>query len=151
MPQAGRLGAGEGARRAVSWFRPMPLFAAMWRGSAMEALFETFAAGVSLACELATALVAAFGAAEALVRVAAGWREFGSPGAKKLIWVRFAAWILLSLEFALAADIVRTAITPSWSDIGHLAAIAAIRTILNLFLTRDIEAYMRDQAGEPGR
>jgi uncharacterized membrane protein len=45
----------------------------------------------------------------------------------------------LALEFLLAADIVGTAITPSWAAIGQLAAIAAIRTFLNYFLTREIE------------
>jgi uncharacterized membrane protein len=54
-------------------------------------------------------------------------------------WLRFAAWILLSLEFALGADIIRTAIAPSWEDIGKLGAIAAIRTFLGYFLGRDIE------------
>ena len=58
---------------------------------------------------------------------------------RREIWLRFAAWIVLSLEFALGADVIRTAIAPSWDDIGKLAAIAAIRTALNYFLTRDID------------
>ena len=64
--------------------------------------------------------------------------------------LRFASWILLSLEFALAADIVRTAIAPTWDDIGQLAAIAAIRTFLNYFLERDLEAFMHERKPEPG-
>ena len=44
------------------------------------------------------------------------------------IWLKFATWILLALEFALAADIVRTAVAPTWDDISKLAVIAAIRT-----------------------
>jgi uncharacterized membrane protein len=39
----------------------------------------------------------------------------------------------------LAADIIRTAIAPTWADIGQLAAIAALRTFLNYFLDKDIE------------
>src|SRR6516164_7164266 len=39
--------------------------------------------------------------------------------------------LALSLEFLLGADILRTAIEPSWEEIGRLAAIAAIRTALN--------------------
>ena len=50
------------------------------------------------------------------------------------IWLRFATWILLALEFALAADIVRTAVAPTWDDISKLAVIATIRTMLNYFL-----------------
>ena len=36
------------------------------------------------------------------------------------------------------ADILRTAVEPSWDEIGRLAAIAAIRTALNYFLQREI-------------
>ncbi|WKL57638.1 DUF1622 domain-containing protein [Asticcacaulis sp. ZE23SCel15] len=60
-------------------------------------------------------------------------------GVRREMWTRFASWILLSLEFALAADIVRTAIAPTWEDISKLAAIAVIRTALNYFLERDLE------------
>ena len=33
-------------------------------------------------------------------------------------------WLLLGLEFELAADIVRSVITPTWVDIGQLGAVA---------------------------
>jgi uncharacterized membrane protein len=46
--------------------------------------------------------------------------------------------LALSLEFLLGADILRTAVEPSWNEIGRLAAIAAIRTALNYFLQREI-------------
>ena len=65
------------------------------------------------------------------------------------IWLKFATWILLALEFALAADIVRTAVAPTWDDITKLAVIAAIRTMLNYFLAKDIAEF--DQAREFGR
>ena len=35
-------------------------------------------------------------------------------------------------------DILRTAVAPTWEDIGKLAAIAAIRTVLNYFLEREL-------------
>jgi len=54
------------------------------------------------------------------------------------IWMHFAGWIVLALEFALAADLIETVIAPSWREIGQLAAIAAIRTGLAWFLARDI-------------
>jgi uncharacterized membrane protein len=47
-------------------------------------------------------------------------------------------WLLFGLQFALAADIVRSVISPTWNDIGQLAAIALIRTFLNYFLERDL-------------
>jgi uncharacterized membrane protein len=47
-------------------------------------------------------------------------------------------WLSLALEFELAADILRTAIAPSWDEIGKLAAIVVLRTLLNYFLEREI-------------
>jgi len=44
----------------------------------------------------------------------------------------------LALEFLLAADVLRTAVAPNWDDIGKLAAIAALRTLLNYFLEREL-------------
>jgi len=37
------------------------------------------------------------------------------------IWMHFAGWIVLALEFALAADLIETVIAPSWREIGQLA------------------------------
>ena len=111
----------------------------------MDAFVESAARLVALACDAATVLVIAWGASLALWRVlmtATG--RLGHP-IKRDIWVRFAGWIALALEFALAADICRTALSPSWDQIGQLAAIAAIRTFLNLFLTRDIETMGIDK------
>lgn len=47
--------------------------------------------------------------------------------------------LALSLEFLLAADIVGTAVSPSWEAIGILAAIAGIRTFLNYFLQKEVK------------
>jgi uncharacterized membrane protein len=45
----------------------------------------------------------------------------------------------LALEFLIGADILRTAISPTWEDIGQLGAIVGIRTVLNFFLTRELK------------
>ncbi|HEY2356064.1 MAG TPA: DUF1622 domain-containing protein [Phenylobacterium sp.] len=104
----------------------------------MEAIFKDIAEVVARACELLSVAFVALGAGEAALRSVWHWRAYPEPGLKKEIWLRFAASILLSLEFALAADIARTAIAPNWQDIGQLAAIAAIRTVLNYFLGKDL-------------
>ena len=54
------------------------------------------------------------------------------------IWQRYARWLVAALTFQLAADVIESALTPSWDDIGRLAAIAVIRTFLNFFLERDL-------------
>jgi uncharacterized membrane protein len=55
-------------------------------------------------------------------------------------------WLALALEFELVADILRTAIAPTWNEIGQLAAIVILRTALNFFLQREI-----DHAAERGQ
>lgn len=115
----------------------------------MQAAFKVLASYVALACEAGTVIILAIAAGEALLLLARSARRLGDLQLKKLIWVRFASWIIISLEFALAADIVDTAITPTWNDIGQLAAIAAIRTGLNYFLERDLESIARGDLGPP--
>ncbi|MFY9397960.1 MAG: DUF1622 domain-containing protein [Desulfomonilia bacterium] len=51
----------------------------------------------------------------------------------------FARYLVLALEFQLAADILGTAVSPSWDQIGKLGAIAGIRTFLNLVLVHEIK------------
>lgn len=55
------------------------------------------------------------------------------------IRLTLARYLALALEFQLGADILSTAISPSWDQIGKLGAIAVIRTALNYFLTREMK------------
>lgn len=104
--------------------------------------FKEFAAVIALGVEAAAALIITAGAIEAFVAIL---RTFflpqGKTAVRKQIWLRFGVWLLLGLEFELAADVVRTAISPTWEDIGELGAIAVIRTFLNYFLEKDLEKY----------
>ncbi len=50
-----------------------------------------------------------------------------------------ARYLSLGLEFQLGADILATAVAPSWEQIGKLAAIALIRTGLNYILMREMK------------
>jgi uncharacterized membrane protein len=108
----------------------------------MEELFQSLTAYIALGVETAAAFLILIGACEACYMMLARFvaRQFAA-GTRKEILVRFGTWLLLGLEFELAADIIRTAISPSWNDIGQLAAIAAIRTVLNHFLEKDMEKY----------
>ena len=54
----------------------------------------------------------------------------------------------LALEFLVGADILKTAIAPTWNDIGQLAAIITIRTVLNFFLTWEVEQSEKEIALE---
>jgi uncharacterized membrane protein len=117
----------------------------------MEELLAVIANHVALAAETIAVLIAAFGVLHAVVATVAALVR-GPRGAHwgRGIWATFGSWLLGSLQFALAADIVRTTIAPSWEQIGELAAIAAIRTFLSFFLERDL-AEARRQSAEDER
>lgn len=101
----------------------------------LEAIFQETALLVALGVEAAAMLCVAIGSIEAMAAVVRQLlRRTSSLRSRRDIWFRFATWILLALEFTLAADVVRTAVAPSWDDIGKLGAIAAIRTVLSFFL-----------------
>src|SRR5262245_57231493 len=101
----------------------------------MEDFFLSVARVTGLAVEAAAVLIVAFGSADAFVKlVGVASTPRATHGERKAIWRRFGVWLLLGLEFELAADIIESVISPTWQDIGELGAIAAIRTFLNYFL-----------------
>jgi uncharacterized membrane protein len=115
------------------------------RGNAaieLENQFKEIAGFIALAIEAGAVLIVAFGAMQALSGLASAvFARAANEMAGREIWLKFATWILLALEFALAADLVRTAVAPTWDDIAKLAVIATIRTMLNYFLAKDIASF----------
>jgi uncharacterized membrane protein len=112
----------------------------------MHTTFEIVTEYIALGAEIISILLIALGCIDAAARIGIGLigRRLRMRTAKD-IWLRLAGWILLSLEFALAADLARTSISPGWEDIGQLAAIAAIRTVLSVFLERDLSEFERKE------
>ena len=66
--------------------------------------------------------------------------------ATRLILARHLA---LALEFELGADILATAISPSWDQNGKLGAVAVIRTGLNYFLSMKITRERNSEKANP--
>jgi uncharacterized membrane protein len=58
------------------------------------------------------------------------------------IRLRFGMWLALALEFQLGADILGTTVTPTLESLTQLALIAVIRTFLNYFLGKELEAEL---------
>jgi len=56
--------------------------------------------------------------------------------------------LALGLEFQLAGDVLRTAVAPTFRELGQLGAVAAIRTALNFFLARENDEERRQVSGE---
>ena len=101
-----------------------------------------------LAVELVGALIVLLGVAIAVLHLLPFTRP--NPGPEfSAVRLRLASHLLLGFEFLLAADILATAVDPTWEGLGQLAAVAAIRTALNFFLMREMRE-MRDQTAEKG-
>ena len=75
----------------------------------------------------------------ALQRLLKRMSRLSHPETWESIRLKFALALALSLEFLLAADIVATAVSPSWDAIGKLGAITSIRTFLNFFLQKEVQ------------
>lgn len=103
---------------------------------------------IATAIEVVMVLVIVIGSVRAAAAIASrlARREALAPAVRQ-IWLHYAAWILLALEFALAADIIRTVVGPNWEEIGQLGAIAAIRIALGYFLGRDIGEIEQSESG----
>jgi uncharacterized membrane protein len=93
---------------------------------------------IVLITEVIGALVIAIGVAVAVVMLVRALSH--QVTSHRFVRTRLAlgSFLVLGLEFQLAADIMKTAVAPSFTDIGQLAAIAGIRTLLNYFLTKEI-------------
>ena len=98
-----------------------------------------FAEWVKLAVELCGVLVIAWGVVISLYLYA---QRIFTRTEQDFVALRLtlARYLIVALEFQLAADIISTAIAPGWDQIGKLAAIATIRTVLNYFLEQEIDA-----------
>jgi len=107
----------------------------------LEITLRQLAHMVSLAIETCAVLFIAAGAIGALFKISRVWMLKGSEDAnyqRRAVWRGFARWLVAGLTFQLAADIVNTSFSPTWDDVGHLGAIAVIRTFLNFFLEREV-------------
>ena len=97
-------------------------------------------------------IVAALCVAVGLLRTLwLGWRNrahLNDPDVISQLRVSFGSWLVLALEFQLGSDILSTTIAPSFEELGQLAIIAAIRTLLNYFLQKDLDAVRAGRTGE---
>jgi uncharacterized membrane protein len=99
---------------------------------------------LALSVEFAAALIIGLAAIEATVKaIILFFKPSAPPEQKNGVRLSLGRWLAVALEFELAADILHTAITPTWNDIEKLAAIATLRTALNYFLEKEIREEAR--------
>jgi uncharacterized membrane protein len=103
-------------------------------------MFDAPIEAAARAIEAIAALVLTWGAATTFAAIV--WlvaRDRMTDAAARQVWLRLARWLVLSLEFQLASDVLHTAVAPTWTEIGRVAALAVIRTFLNRALEGDLE------------
>ena len=95
-----------------------------------------------LAVEAVGAIVIGIGVLLAIYQLFAHFKDEQSSNFNR-VRLTLGKYLALALEFQVGADILSTAIAPSWEQIGKLAAIVGIRTLLNYFLTKELEGERR--------
>jgi uncharacterized membrane protein len=93
---------------------------------------------LKLGVEAVGALIIGYGVVLAIYQFVLHFRD-KDPRNFNHVRLTLGKYLTLALEFQVGADILSTAIAPSWAQIGKLAAIVSIRTILNYFLSREVE------------
>ncbi|GHO58579.1 DUF1622 domain-containing protein [Ktedonobacter robiniae] len=122
----------------------------------MEELFKIWTGYLASGVEAIAGLIIAFAALQAtfhalrLVLHKPGQQIGVQEPYTEYIRLGLGRWLALALEFELGADILRTAIAPSWTEIGQLVAIATIRTLLNYFLQQEIDRAAQRYPQAPG-
>ena len=115
----------------------------------MQPRFDTFVMGVSTFIELLAVLIVGYGAVSAFYQVVTRLViRRGAVSEYDQIRIGLAKSIVLGLEFEIGADLLKTAISPTWESIGIVAAIVALRTLLNYSLERDIKQAEAEMARE---
>ena len=115
---------------------------------ALEATIINLVQWMRLIIETTSAVIICIGVVVALFEFARLLIPPQTEGCNR-IRLTLARYLSLALEFQLGADILSTAIAPSWNQIGKLAAIAVIRTALNYFLMREMREERKNaETGE---
>ena len=113
----------------------------------LELALKALAGGVRLLLETLSVLCVITG----LVAVLRQWSPFTLNHRRRHrpstgVRLTFGSWLSMALEFQLGADIVSTTTSPTGQNLIQLAAVAVIRTFLNVFLAREIEAEQKLEA-----
>jgi uncharacterized membrane protein len=116
-------------------------------GSSVEPAVVDAVHWLRLAIDVVGAIMIGVGVAIALRGLAMAPRR-RRPTDFTAVRLDLARYLALALEFQLGADILSTAVAPSWNQIGKLGAIAVIRTTLNFFLMRELREAALMPAGE---
>lgn len=118
----------------------------------IEAGLVVFFSWIRIIIEVVAALTVVIGVAVVVghfVQARCAHRERGKD--YRYLRLILSQHLAMALELLLASDILSTSLSPSWSELGELAVIAAIRTGLNYFLEREMREMSEQGLETPGR
>jgi len=116
----------------------------------MEELLIVAVGYLRLSVEAIGAAVIGIGAASTVYRYVLsvlGLRKYTNSD----IRLYFGRYLVLGLEFQLGADILATAVAPTFQEVQLLAAIVVIRTVLNYFLQKELDQERKQAPPAPER
>ena len=104
----------------------------------MEGVLQTIVGNLIIVVEACGALVLIIGVVRSLVGYVRQCIFMHNTRIIQNLRLSLGQSMVLALEFQVAADILKTGLSPRWEDILLLGATIALRTILNYFLEREI-------------
>jgi uncharacterized membrane protein len=104
----------------------------------MEEAIQHAALEIASLIDAAATLVVAAASVEVIVRSAIAFFAAGGAANLQPIRWRLGNWIGLALELLIGSDVVRTAVSPSWTEIGQLGAVVVMRVVINYTLMYDM-------------
>jgi uncharacterized membrane protein len=114
----------------------------------IEGVLVVFFSWIRISIEIVAALTVVVGVAVVVGQFVQARRAHRERGADyRFLRLTLSQHLAMALELLLAADILATSLSPSWTELGELAVIATIRTGLNYFLEREMRE-MTDQGLE---
>jgi uncharacterized membrane protein len=105
----------------------------------MEEIAKFVTINVSHTVETLAAIIIGIAVLQVLLHFMTLLYKHSEKISKEEIRLQFGSSVAVALELLLGADVLATAVAPSWNDIGQLAAIAVIRTVLNFFLEKELK------------
>ncbi|MBO9453130.1 DUF1622 domain-containing protein [Tropicibacter sp. R16_0] len=100
----------------------------------VETLIVQVASWLQIIFEASSVLVVAAGGVAFVTAFISERTSNAEPRARRTL----GKYLIIALEFQLAADIIATATDPSIEELAKLTAIAFVRTFLDYFLVREI-------------
>lgn len=84
----------------------------------MVEVVKSISGAAATGSEFIAVVVIVIGAIQAITPAVIGFLRAKTAVAPLVVFRGFAGWLVLSLEFLLAADILKSAISPTWNENG---------------------------------